>query len=352
MSEITTRHTTEVVELERVVEGVEPLAVDPAGRWALFRGDALALLPRVRPGAIDMLYADPPYASGGAMRVDRAKGVKVKYGKPEYGMGAMTAFMGDQKDGMTQLLWMAAWLAAAQDALHEGSAIALWSDWRQDGLTAMAIQFAGYVLRGKIPWIKTGYRPQPGQPGSSAEYCLWGSVGPWTRKGPPQPGDYLAPYPNAATRAHMTEKPLIPQIGIVDMCEPGGLVLDPFAGSASSGLAALASGRRYVGFELEPAIARVAAERLGRASALIAEERARAAKRRGRTRPSVLPSEEGEIARRLVEELPEGPAPAVGEEGLLDLGVAEGGEELAGAGEDRGGEPVEGGGDDALDPGP
>jgi site-specific DNA-methyltransferase (adenine-specific) len=32
-------------------------------------------------------------------------------------------------------------------------------------------------------------------------------------------------------------------------CPPGGLVLDPFAGSCTTGVAAIASGRRFLGIE-------------------------------------------------------------------------------------------------------
>ena len=52
---------------------------------------------------------------------------------------------------------------------------------------------------------------------------------------------------------HPTQKP----VEILDplvrySCPPGGLVLDPFAGSGSTGEAALRAGRKFLGFELDP----------------------------------------------------------------------------------------------------
>ena len=43
---------------------------------------------------------------------------------------------------------------------------------------------------------------------------------------------------------------------------PGDLVLDPFSGSASTGVAALWLGRRFLGLELDPRFALTSQERL------------------------------------------------------------------------------------------
>ena len=50
---------------------------------------------------------------------------------------------------------------------------------------------------------------------------------------------------------------------IVAGCPPGGVVLDPFAGSGTTGVAALDTGRRFLGVELHAPYAEAAARRLG-----------------------------------------------------------------------------------------
>lgn len=45
-------------------------------------------------------------------------------------------------------------------------------------------------------------------------------------------------------------------------CPPGGLVLDPFAGSGSTGEAAIRCGRRFVEIELDPTYHAAAVDRL------------------------------------------------------------------------------------------
>ncbi len=46
--------------------------------------------------------------------------------------------------------------------------------------------------------------------------------------------------------------------------QPGDLVLDPFAGSATTAVASRLQGRDYLGIELEPKYHRIAADRLRR----------------------------------------------------------------------------------------
>jgi site-specific DNA-methyltransferase (cytosine-N4-specific) len=45
-------------------------------------------------------------------------------------------------------------------------------------------------------------------------------------------------------------------------CKPGGMALDPFCGIGTTGIAALALGRRFTGIDLNPEFAAIAAERL------------------------------------------------------------------------------------------
>lgn len=64
-------------------------------------------------------------------------------------------------------------------------------------------------------------------------------------------GDHFATFPRE-----------LPATCILAGCPPDGLVLDPFAGVATTGLAALAHGRRFVGIEINPRYAAAARRRL------------------------------------------------------------------------------------------
>lgn len=84
----------------------------------------------------------------------------------------------------------------------------------------------------------------------------------WTVKRPVPclPGVYK--YGNPQNRIHITEKPLALMRDLVKIVEPGGLILDPFAGSGTTVLAALLEGYRAVGIEMSEEYAGLAKERI------------------------------------------------------------------------------------------
>ena len=77
----------------------------------------------------------------------------------------------------------------------------------------------------------------------------------WSIPTRPYRGPHYAAFP-----------PDIPSRCIQAGCKPGGMVLDPFCGTGTTGIAALALGRRFTGIELSPAFAALAAERLRHAA--------------------------------------------------------------------------------------
>ena len=64
-------------------------------------------------------------------------------------------------------------------------------------------------------------------------------------------------------RVHTTQKPIDLMLALVsDFTDPGDLVWDPYCGSGTTGVACLRLGRRFVGHEMQPHYAKIAAERL------------------------------------------------------------------------------------------
>jgi site-specific DNA-methyltransferase (adenine-specific) len=70
--------------------------------------------------------------------------------------------------------------------------------------------------------------------------------------------------PNSGkTIDHMTVKPVDLMARLIEVFSiPGQIVLDPFMGSGTTGVAALKTGRKFIGFELEKKYFEIAKERL------------------------------------------------------------------------------------------
>lgn len=233
--------------------------------WALYAGDCLAVLRELPAGSVDAIVTDPPYSSGGMVRGDRASATAaVKYTSTNSSIRNAPSFSGDNRDQRGYLAWSALWLGACRELVPDRAPVAVFSDWRQLPTTTDAIQAGGWVWRGIVPWYKPTSRPQIGQFRSACEYVVWGSAGPAPMD--PEvgclPGLVEGTAPRGKRRVHLTQKPLPVMRTIVRICRPGGVVLDPFAGSATTGVAALLEGRRFVGIETSTAYLELAAERL------------------------------------------------------------------------------------------
>lgn len=231
-------------------------------RWTIRRGDALAFLRDMPAASVDGIICDPPYSSGGAFRGDRMAGTRAKYLDSD-ARGGAPDFLGDTRDQRGWTVWASMWLADALRVVHPGGLLAMFVDWRQLPVATDALQVGGWVWRGVAAWDKTeAARPQQGRMRAQCEFVVWGSAGPLSHVTDHCAAGAWREYVPGRDRLHQTEKPIIALRDIVRLVPPGGLVLDPFCGSGSTGIAALLEGRRFLGFELSEHYAALADERL------------------------------------------------------------------------------------------
>jgi len=229
----------------------------------IHHGDALIWLQTLPDASVDALITDPPYASGGLHAGSRKAAPARKYQQNSVAVQRVD-FVGDARDQRAQLVWMMLWLSQCQRILKNEAPVCLFTDWRQLPLTTDALQCAGFTWRGIMVWDKTeGARPQPGRPRAQSEYIVWGSKGdmPLTRNAPTMPG-VIREVVRQADKHHMTGKPTKLMRQLVKICEPGGVTLDPFAGSGTTLLAAKLEGYKYLGCEITAHYVNVARQRL------------------------------------------------------------------------------------------
>lgn len=221
-------------------------------RATLIRGEALWTLRTLPDDSVDAVITDPPYSSGGAFRGDRMSAPTIKYQQTGTAKSYGPEFSGDNRDQRSFLFWCSLWLSECLRVAKPGAAIGVFSDWRQLPTVCDAVQAGGWIWRGIAPWDKTpGVRPFLGRFRAQAEFLVWGSKGAMPAR--PEvgalPGVFRA-VSKPSEKFHLCGKPVSVMREIVRIAPPGGVVLDPFAGSSSTGVAALLEGRSFLGIEM------------------------------------------------------------------------------------------------------
>jgi site-specific DNA-methyltransferase (adenine-specific) len=221
--------------------------------YEIHQGECLAFLRSLPTASVDAIITDPPYSSGGMHMTSRTqRDTATKY-IVNSGQTDHRNFSGDNRDQRSWTLWCTLWLSEALRVAKPGAPVIVFTDWRQLPATTDVLQAAGATWRGVFPWCKPAGRPGGrGRFRNATEFAVWGSNGDMPAR---DDLDYLPGFHIESTRRkdkhHITGKPTELMRVMVQACPPGGVILDPFAGSGTTGVAALLEGRRFIGAELD-----------------------------------------------------------------------------------------------------
>ena len=224
----------------------------------LICGDTLELLPQFK-FQFDMIFADPPYfLSNGGISVQSGKIVCVDKGDWDKSVSPeeMNAFN-------------LKWLSLCREKLKNNGTIWISGTYHNIFSVANCLTQLGYKILNVITWAKTNPPPN-----ISCRYFTYSTEFViWARKSEKVAHYYnyelmkrindnkqmtdvwrlpaIAPWEKTCTK-HPTQKPLglLSRI-ILASTQAGAWILDPFAGSSTTGIAANLLGRRYLGIERE-----------------------------------------------------------------------------------------------------
>jgi site-specific DNA-methyltransferase (adenine-specific) len=232
--------------------------------FKLFKGDCLELLPKIENGSITTIFADPPYnLSNGGMSCRSGKAVCVN--KAEW----------DKSKGFEEdFKFTYNWIKACRDVLKPEGTIWISGTPHNIYQVGYALQSLGFHVLNEIIWYK------PNAPPNLACRCfahahetiIWArkdkdarhtfnynQMKDWDDRISPAGKQMrsiwsipLTPPSEKRFGTHPTQKPLelLNRI-ITSSTEKGDLVLDPFNGSGTTGIAANMLGRTYIGIDKE-----------------------------------------------------------------------------------------------------
>jgi site-specific DNA-methyltransferase (adenine-specific) len=233
------------------------------GDATLYHGDCLEILPTLP--KVDAVITDPPYSSGGQFRGDRAQKTSTKYVQTGSEFTHRDEFAGDTRDQRAFLAWSSMWFGHLLRISNDGAVLCAFTDWRQLPTMTDAVQCGGWVWRNIVTWWKPGVRMQKGRFSSSAEYVVYASHG-VPRDGERSLQNVLTHNPvDGDDKSHIAEKPMALLRDLVSVTKPEGLVVDPFMGSGTTGAAAVSTGRKFIGIEIERRYFDLACERIDNA---------------------------------------------------------------------------------------
>jgi DNA modification methylase len=236
-------------------------------RWALIEGDCREVLPRLPAGAVDHCLADPPYRRDlylGFRSNSRARTTNLSPTGKKLKTAAYLALASESIGAMEDVLPIVApemlrltsrWIIVFHDA-ESGCC------WRE-AFGAAYIRSGVWVKPNPVPQI-SGDRPAQGFEAATIAHRRGRKR--WNGGGRAAVWVHNALQSNWGERrlnTHPCPKPLSLMMELVaDFTDPDDVVLDPFAGSCSTGVACLRLGRRFVGIELSADYYRLGRERL------------------------------------------------------------------------------------------
>lgn len=220
----------------------------------LYSGDCVSILNALDGGVADMVVTDPPYGISfhhGNQSAGGRSSKQVKWGE-----------IANDKDINKD------WMPAIYRSLVEGGAMYLCTRWDVEPKWRDACAAAGFLLKQRLTWHKrvNGKGDLRGTYGPTCEDVLFCTKGRHILNKRPSMLLDAGCVPTWEKRFHPHQKPISLMRALIDnSSQIGDVVLDPFMGSGSTGLAAVQSGRGFIGIELnqsyyEAAVSRIDAE--------------------------------------------------------------------------------------------
>lgn len=217
--------------------GSKDSAISPVIHYDyISHSDCIAGMKALPSNCVDIIIADPPYnlSKSGNWKWDNSVSLS--------GMGGNWNITNENWDNMPlgdYFNFSLAWLSEAQRILKPTGSMWIFGTYHNIGMINVACQLLGIEIINEVVWYKNGDFPEDAlkSPGKQMR-TVW---------------DLSNNKKSEELKygKHPTQKPIKILTRMIKLSsQPGAIMLAPFAGAGSECVAAKATGRHYIGFEI------------------------------------------------------------------------------------------------------
>lgn len=220
-------------------------------KYKVIKGDCLKILEEIPDNYVDLILTDPPY------NISKDNNFRTM------GRNGIDFGEWDHEADLTT------WLSVAFRVLKPGGSLVIFNDWKNLPEIAKVCESNGLVLKDLLRWKKNNPMPRNRDRRYVVDYefAIWVvKKGRWTFNR--QNENYQRPefeysVVSGKKRKHPTQKPVELMEDLIKIhSNENDIILDPFMGSATTGVAALNLNRKFIGIEISDEYFEIAKNRL------------------------------------------------------------------------------------------
>lgn len=213
-------------------------------KTTLYKGDCLEIMCDIPDKSVDCILTDSPYGFGYQSNMKKNKDMPMFYDR--------------------NTSWLNEWLYKANKVLKDDGHLYMFAPVQKIDVFKQKIENF-FIIKNILVWDKKGFGMGDlyGQYAPSYEFIIFAVKEQGRKLNGKRERDLLS-FAKATNDLHPTQKPVdLLEYLICKSTNDGDIVLDPFMGSGSTGIACKNTNRNFIGIELQDNYFEIARERIG-----------------------------------------------------------------------------------------
>ena len=232
----------------------------------LINGNNLEAFSEIPDNSVDLVLTDPPYNISQKNNFETMNRQSIDFGEWDKNADILT------------------WLTLLDRIVKKNGSVVIFNSWRNVADIADVLDASGFETKDLIRWVKDNPMPRNRDRRYVADFeqAVWAvkKRGKWTFNRLNDTYDRplimsgLTPKSEKSFGNHPTQKPIAVMTELLMRhSNPGDVVLDPFMGSGSTGVACVNTNRDFIGIELDQTYFKIAENRINEAQTFLKHAR-------------------------------------------------------------------------------